>query len=289
MPAVGGFVFDSAGAPVDRELRIYRRDTGALLGKTRSSGGDGDPHFDKVSLLLHCDGADGSTALVNSGPTPITITSDGAAKITTAQSRFGGASLDTTNPSGTYGTAAAPANTPSLIFGTGDFTVELFVRSSVSLQTIDYPRLVAVGEYLTSGGWNLVFLKPDGGQLFLDFYASGGVALGLPCGTLTDNTWHHVAFARSGTTVRTFLDGVQQGSGTSGLNLSATVPFKISSGFRGFFDEIRITKGVARYTASFTPPGCTVSRYTQPRKSHATGRILFCNHSHRRGAGRLHG
>lgn len=39
MPAVGGFVFDSAGALVDREIRVYRRDTGALLGKTRSSGG----------------------------------------------------------------------------------------------------------------------------------------------------------------------------------------------------------------------------------------------------------
>ena len=64
MPAVGGFVFDSAGAPVDRELRLYRRDTGALLGKTRSSGGDGDPHFDKVSLLLHMDGTTGLIAQV---------------------------------------------------------------------------------------------------------------------------------------------------------------------------------------------------------------------------------
>lgn len=227
-------------------------------GALQTTPADGDAHIHSTSLLLHCEGPNGSTALVDSSLAPLAMTVIGVGKISTAQSKFGGSSFDTSG--GNYGGASAPSGAASLMFGTGDFTVELWVRTTAALQVTGYPRLLAAGNYLTPGGWNLVYMGPSGGALFLDFYDIGGVAFGMPCGTLPDNTWKHVAFTRQGATVRSFMDGVLQGSGTSSVDLTTGHPFTVGSessaagNFKGFFDEIRVTKGVARYTANFTPP-----------------------------------
>jgi hypothetical protein len=55
--------------------------------------GPTDPYFSNVSLLLHGDGANGSTTIVDSSPSPKTVTAVGNAQISTAQSKFGGSSL----------------------------------------------------------------------------------------------------------------------------------------------------------------------------------------------------
>lgn len=219
---------------------------------------DRDSYFYSTSLLLHCDGPNGSTAVVDSSFAPKAMTVVGPAAISTAQGRFGGSSL---HVGGTVGAAVqAPEGTQSLMFGTGDFTVEAWVYASAAMQITNYPRLFAVGYFQAQGCWSLVYLKPNGGQLYLDLYTQGATALGLPCGNLSDNTWSHVAFTRQGTTVRTFLNGVLQSSGTSSVDLSATYPFSIGAEsnftlpFKGFYNEIRVTKGVARYVANFTPP-----------------------------------
>ena len=74
------------------------------------------------------------------------------------------------------------------------------------------------------------------------------------------NTWRHVAVTRSGTSLRLFINGVQRGSTlTSSANLSDNqlkigYYYSETFGFVGKVDEFRVTKGVARYTANFTPP-----------------------------------
>ena len=90
---------------------------------------------------------------------------------------------------------------------------------------------------------------------------SGNVLVGPGATTVTHNTWHHVAFVRDGTTLRLFLDGVSQGT-ASFTGAIDTISETLSIGFdnagsryfNGNIDEVRITKGVARYTANFTPP-----------------------------------
>ena len=52
-----------------------------------------DPYYGNVSLLLYGDGANGSTTITDSSPTPKTVTAVGNAQISTAQSKFGGASI----------------------------------------------------------------------------------------------------------------------------------------------------------------------------------------------------
>lgn len=81
-------------------------------------------------------------------------------------------------------------------------------------------------------------------------------------GTVSQNVWQHVAACRSNGTTRVFLDGVQVGE-----NLTDTADYSQSVmyvgewptdlgvvPYNGYIDEARITKGVARYTSSFTVP-----------------------------------
>lgn len=80
------------------------------------------------------------------------------------------------------------------------------------------------------------------------------------------NTWSHVAVVRNGTSLKIYVNGVQQGSVTiaAGFNLvggasnSATVGFLGDGGtsryLNGYMDDLRVTNGIARYTANFTPP-----------------------------------
>lgn len=252
MPTVGGFVFDSSGAPVDREIRVYRRDTGALLGKTRSAGGvgGGDPHFDKVSLLLHCDGADGSATFTDSSTIPKTITASGNAKISTAQSKFGGASAFF-DGNGDYLQAPAAAD---LFFVNDAFTLEFFCRRESSATQ------ALVSKWKSGSDLRWEFQATASTLVFTGYWPSLGSVVGTY--TLPISECVHIAVARSGTVLRIFADGVLVGSGTVGSFYDdTTFPLRIgaplgeaSRFFHGYIDDLRITKGVARYTADFTPP-----------------------------------
>ena len=258
MPAVGGFVFDSAGAPVDRELRLYRRDTGGLLDKARSSGGNGDPHFDKVSLLLHMDGANGRTTFTDSSATPKTVTAVGDAKISTAQSKFGGAS-------GYFDGVGAYLTVPyssGFAFDAGEFCVEHWVFPESGNPSIC--DLVASNSAVFPGnGWAIRLRTGD--KPIAGLSTSGSDYIGLE-GTITIplNTWAHLALVRVGNTASLYVNGLLSVSATiTGSQNNTNDPIFIGKNgavadstwnFKGYIDDVRITKGVARYTANFTPP-----------------------------------
>lgn len=276
MPAVGGFVFDPLGAPADRELRFYRRDTGALLGKTRSAGGvgGGDPHFDKVSLLLHMDGANGSTTFVDSSPSPKTIYANVNTNISAAQSKFGGSS-GYFNGNGDFLFAADSVDWD---FGVYDFSVEtwcLFL-SHTTTQTL-------VGNYQTENGtigWVLQYRSDTAGLRF----GYGNVALIEVPWTPVDGTWYHIAAAREGNALRVFVNGALLKTVTNSTDISgSTAPLRIGclyytsniQFFNGHLDDLRITKGVARYTANFTPPDARFPDFPSSETSLAFGEYSF--------------
>ena len=199
-----------------------------------------------TKLLLHCDGTDASTTFTDSELEPIkTVTANGNAQLDTAQKKFGTASglFDGT---GDYLSIPDHADWD---FGTGDFTIDFWVRYS-SVTTLYLSRRIKGG----SGNWN-------------DFYYNGtniiiyinDSAVITTAWTPSANTWYHVEYGRSGTNVRVFIDGVQQGStGTSSANIVGTDEFNFgwdaaAGSLNGWLYEIRISKGIARHTANFTP------------------------------------
>ena len=173
---------------------------------------------------------------------------DGA-QISTAQKKFGTASLDCTSSS----TDAINVDTNADFgFGTGDFTIDFWV-------------------YQTSTSNNKTFLdmrKANDSDVAISLQEVAGATIDVEIGgtalingtqALTQNVWHHVALTREGTTLRLFVDGIADGSVTNSTDLGLDAPFRLgdkhdnTGGIPGFFDEVRVQKGVAKYTAAFTP------------------------------------
>jgi len=215
----------------------------------------GDPFFfSNVSLLLHGDGTNGSTVIRDSSSRMNTVTAVGDAQISTAQSKFGGASIAF---DGT-GDLLRVASNPELQLGTGDFTLELWAyltaRSDFgSVFDFRTANMTQVNVLLT-------FLGTTGGgtNATLKLFVNGSVRILGP--DIPLNQWVHIALCRGSGNTRLFLDGVQGGPTYVDTNNYVSSLLRVygnileANFLPGYADEVRITKGVARYTADFTPP-----------------------------------
>jgi len=230
----------------------------ALINPYWYAGPATDPYFANVVLLLHCDGTNGSTAnLVDNSPAAHTVTQTGTS-LTTGQFKFGTASLD--NPAG-GGTYASTPDSNDWNFAGGQFTVECWIRPTAAISGLQYPLAQWGGA--GSRAWGL---RLNGGAPgFLDFQYSNNLTGSLFVSGAylpPTNTWTHLAADRdAGNTLRIYADGVVIGSGSAGVGIAnSTTPLRIGSdltgtnSFVGQIDDIRITKGVARYAGAFTPP-----------------------------------
>ena len=214
----------------------------------------GDAYYPNVSLLLHCDGTDGSTTFTDSSPTPKTVTASGNAHIETDQAKFGTASayFDGTGDYCQIANNAALNN-----FGTDDFTIECWARFS---NTGSYYTLLSCWTtWNTSAAYEL--LATNTGRIV--FFGGDSVPINIQSNinTAITNTWIHIAACRASGTTRLFVGGSSVGTPHVGsVSISNGAALKIgassdgSAGHNGYLDDIRITKGAARYTADFTPP-----------------------------------
>lgn len=261
MPTISGIVRDKLGVPCARQLRFYRRDTGAYLGSTDSFGRpatSGDPHWANVVSLLHFD----ETATKDqTGRTWSLVGTQAVLRPGSAMHGPNGLRID--------GRDSCIQTINPIKDSTVNFTIEFFVRVS------RYQMLTSPAEYMlynqgSTGGWGFYGMMLSNTQLYLTL--EGGSSAG-PTGSATGvsswfplNAFVHIAHTFDGTKHRVFVDGVEK------ISLSTTTgwkdpgqPFSIGRGYlpslpgetRGCeadFDEFRITKGVARYTSNFTPP-----------------------------------
>ncbi len=213
-----------------------------------------DLYYDSVSLLLHGNGTDGSTTFTDNSPSPKTITPFGNAQIDTAQSKFGGASM-LFDGTGDY---LSTPYTSDWSPGSGDYTVECWIRpTSLSGNS------TIVAPLSGTRGWRFYFDSSNGRVVLLKYDSSGNVSFPLTSTTLlTVNTWQHVAWTKVGATYRLFINGIKDAETTDSVEISTdnSPPLivgrtgNIDGGyFVGNIDDLRITKGVARYTANFTP------------------------------------
>jgi hypothetical protein len=216
-----------------------------------------DPNFASVSLLLHMNGSDGSATFTNSSSNAVTVTASGGTQISTTQSQFGGSS-------GRFLSASHYLTIPKAgvaNFGTADFTIEGWVwlqgkRDDFGTIIANYTSfesgalLFAAGMAATPEKWTLSY---DG--VYPGISSTASVAY---------QQWTHFAIVRSGSTISLYINGTSVGSaGVTNANFDGTgASFYVAAsgdglgnaGPNGYVDELRITKGVARYTANFTPP-----------------------------------
>ena len=177
------------------------------------------------------------------------ITVQGDTQLSTTEKKFGTASV-LFDGTGDY---LELATSSDFGFGTGDYAIEAFV----------HPTTIAAGKI-----FDFRTASPDVAAL-IDMDGSGTIRLNvngsnvITGGTLTVNTWTHIAVSRVSGTTSLFVNGSRVGSPyTDSNNYGNTKPLKIGANFNGadaftgYIDEIRISKGAARYAnaASITLP-----------------------------------
>ena len=237
----------------DIKAALRSRQRGFLLNPFRFGGGTppgGDPHWDKVVLLLKMDGASGSTTFVDSGPLGLTVGRNFSVQQSDTWS-VSGRSAEFYSGGGFLG-----VSDDALAFGTQDYCVEATVSipSGMSAGCIfDTRPTYANGQYLT-------FVLSSTNILV---YVNGATRISATH-SIAANTGTHIAVSRVSGVTRIFVGGSQVGSSwadSTNYQRGASRPLIGALGFDsglerfiGFMDEYRVTKGEGRYSANFTPP-----------------------------------
>lgn len=162
---------------------------------------------------------------------------------------------------------------PNYSLGTGNFTIEGWFYFT-NLGT-DLRGLVALGDGANGTGpvynaWSLQYRGSEGSNQIAFSRYDGTVYTYETSGvTLVANTWTHIAACRSGGVLRIFVNGISYYSAANTQNFGTinTNPLRVALQYYGpaaayggprywpgYIDDLRITRGFARYTANFTPP-----------------------------------
>ena len=151
-------------------------------------------------------------------------------------------------------------------FGTGDYTVEFWIKLTLHLDetTSTYPRIIRPMASVNAAGVFQILIKSPSSTQFSPnprgsiehFSATGSALISSTTVNVADGQWHHVAFSRQGTTSRCFLDGVLKMTAmdSESYNTMGTEGVRLAPVANCRLQDLRITKGVCRYTGNFTPP-----------------------------------
>ncbi len=175
------------------------------------------------------------------------LTLYGDAKISNAQSKFGGTSMyfDGTGDEATYSSTG---------FGTGDFTMEAWVYPQTQPQ-----RFPAV-YFVTNGSSDRVAVAFDHDSQPNKFRCNVAGTVLSPSGTNAVDQWYHTAVVRYQGVITFYLNGTSVGStaythnvGPETSFLGGNSPRSSELYFKGYIDDFRVSK-TARYTTNFIPP-----------------------------------
>ena len=181
-----------------------------------------------------------------------TLETVSSAQANTTQSKWGGSSIYFAG-AGNY--LVPNADSSLNAFGSGNFTIEFWVYLNATQTSIFYD-----GRPVSGIGTTPTIYVTNNALFYFTNNANR-----ITGGTLSNTTWTHIAVSRSGTSTRMFINGTQTGAtytdsvvytnttsrpiiGGDGNNLSST------SFLNGYIEDLRVTKGIARYTANFTAP-----------------------------------
>lgn len=250
---IGGLI--GAGPIVNGSPRAGVSNLGSLGGDVED--GVADEHFDNVALLLDGDGTNGQTTFTDKSNSPLTVTAFDNAQVDTSVKKFGTGSIkfdgasDYLTVEGSTGVGA---------FGTDDFTLEMWIYATAANNDSIFENRPSGANAAT--GFTLVAFNSS----TINFWSGGGNRISAT-GLTWLNGWHHLAITRESGTTTLWFDGESKGTTTYSalMNMtdtsdviigagrySGTTTITSTSSVFAYMDEIRITKGVARYSADFS-------------------------------------
>lgn len=191
------------------------------------------------------------------------LTTVGSATVSTSTYKYGTGSMSF---NGSTSGLLAPTS-PLFAFGSGDFTIELWYYPTSTSGT--NPNIMCnnsgSGSFV-SGQWSLHAPHATYANKYSLWVASNSTssALLVSATSISTNTWTHIAITKSGSNWKLFLNGTSDATATyaGGLDSGTSNPQyigyqpSVDSGryITGYIDDLRFTKGYARYTANFTAP-----------------------------------
>lgn len=270
----GAFTLTGNDAALKRSLKMAAA-TGSftLTGNNATLNYSGtDPHFANVVLLCGFNGVDGATTSADDSNSSHTLTFVGNAQLDTAQAKFGASSLlldgslDRVTVDDSTDWAISPSNA-------SPFTIECWVRFNVL--DSNNRGIMGHGTNTSSGlAWVLTGASTTGELTFA--LSTNGSSFGTTVTTssagMTTGVWYHIAVDKdSSGKIRVYVDGVMLASATPVNSAMFDSPAALAIGaqnaagtadMNGWIDEVRITKGVARYASDggFTPPSSAFPR-----------------------------
>ena len=256
-------------------------DGGGPAGTYPGDGGAGTANYLRVhaaadsyaKLLIHSDTTDGSTTFTDSSSSGHTITVNGNTHHETDQEVVGDTSIYF---DGTGDYLSIP-DSDDWNFGSGDMTYEFWLRPE-SVSGIQ----VLLGQY-QSYSENMALYMNNGGLVWEDKHNSshsGRQVATDSTSLMSTSSWYHVAVVKNGSNAKIYVDGIERGSASfsAGTDFSAAIEIGgQDSGsaymYTGYMDEIRVSKGIARYTQNFTIiyAGGGGGGRNEPGGAHGTG------------------
>lgn len=232
------------------------------FGAHTEAAGATDPDFASVVFLMGFEGVNGSSSGAGWSDES-TANPKGAASLvaigptlTTSQFRFGTSALDLPAVGGMDWTDSADFNF------TGNFTVEASIRPDI----VSAGVRVICGQWIPTSGHAAWVLAQSGSTLIWRISTTGSNSFtDLTSASLfSASTWYEVAVDFDGTTYRLYVDGVVVATSTtlrtiwnSATNFMIGHSYAgggvITEKFDGTMDELRVTKGIARYAGAYTP------------------------------------
>ena len=147
-------------------------------------------------------------------------------------------------------------------YGTGDFTIEAWVYIPSAPASYKY----ILGQSTVSTGLGL-YIQSGVYKVY-----GGGALIVQSSVAYKTNVWEHIAIARSGTTLKMFLNGAEVGSATNSLNAASGSSNGLTIGrwveapdsqtWLGYIADVRVVKGTAVYTSNFAAPTAPLTAIT---------------------------
>ncbi len=225
-----------------------------LLNDIKATGTTvGDVHFSKVTAMFNFDGSDGDTTTsgLDSSNKNLTVSYSSGDQLSNTQKKFGATSLYVADN-------VTLSSSDGFNMGTGDFTIEAwYYFTSFSNSFGHYDQWAGT----TTGSGNVQMWNSTSAQGKIKWYYDGSSNF-TSSTTMSTGQWYHVAYVRESGTLKIYFNGTVDSntqSYSSQFGKTGTVYLGDQHAGGGsapqyYIDDLRVTKGLARYTSNFTAP-----------------------------------